>query len=296
MTTDDDDVDDASLKSMRAVWLSMRDEEPPAAGMSALLAAAAEKAAHMRDKSQPWWQRAFSMMRRPPALAFATVMVLIGGAVLVTRTSDKKTATEVASPAPAFESRDVPMGAGSAGVTTAPDPETPADRVDEVEKTKDVVSPPPVVTKPPVRRGAGKNQPKIAKPEPTEQPLPEPNRYQRFEDDAVKLEAQKGLDGNDISGTTLDSPGRVKAPEKGTVVRQAPESTVDSGEAVVLSDSKKPQTPPLEQLARQAETAASRGDCAAVKTIVARIKQQDEAFLKTRLGKSAAVTKCKVAF
>jgi hypothetical protein len=315
MTADDDDLDDASLKSMRAVWLSMRDEDPPAAGMSALLAAAAEKAEHLRDESQPWWQRAFAMLRRPPALAFATVLILIGGAVLVTRTSEK-TSSEVAAPAPAAnearearEAREAPM-AGSAALPDG----------DEFAKLhKDAIPPPPPPAPPVVEK------PKHGtKPRPT---LPEPDRYQRFEQEAPKgeIEAQQGTGAGDISGTTLDSPGRGKTPVSGM---QPPE---DVSEAAPQNDPvppkkaegsknaepakpvpKKPEPPTktvpknaeaqtdaskepagtLDQLARQAERAAARGDCAAVKSIVVRMKQQDEAFFKARLGKSAAVSKC----
>lgn len=87
MTTpsSDDDRDlalDDALRPMRAVWLSMRDEEPPAGGLAELLAAARAQAEVMRPQV-PWWRKALAMMQRPPVLALATVMVLLGGAVLV---------------------------------------------------------------------------------------------------------------------------------------------------------------------------------------------------------------------
>ncbi|HLL21314.1 MAG TPA: hypothetical protein VK427_04240, partial [Kofleriaceae bacterium] len=89
---DDDDLDHASMRSMRAVWLSMRDEEPSSSGMSGLLAAAREQAEQMRARPT-WSQRVLAGLRRPPALAFATVVILVGGAVVVTRNTDEPPAS-----------------------------------------------------------------------------------------------------------------------------------------------------------------------------------------------------------
>jgi hypothetical protein len=273
---------------MRAVWLSMRDEEPPAAGMSALLAAAAEKADQMRDESQPWWQRALAFLRRPPALAFATVMVLIGGAVLVTRTSDKKTASEVAAPTPANEvQREMELGGAGSGVLATP--------ADEAEKRHALPPPPPppVVEKTPVKQTT-----KSSRSKPKEEPRPEPDRYDRFEDDKAKTGIQQG--NSAIDNTKLETPGRVRDERGAGGGEQLSESLEVTGTQsapppkVPAADlkTKEQQGPTIEELAKQAESAASRGDCAAVKSIVARIKQLNEGFYRTRLGKSAAVTKC----
>jgi type IV secretory pathway VirB10-like protein len=282
--TDDDDLDDASLKSMRAVWLSMRDEEPPAAGMSALLAAAAEKADQMRDETQPWWQRALAFLRRPPALAFATVMVLIGGAVLVTRTSDKKTASEVAAPTPAIEEkREMETGSG----VLAP----PADEAEKLHALPPPPPPPPpAVEKPPVKQTTKSSRPKPKE----EPPRPEPNRYDRFEDDKAKTGIRQG--NSDSDNTKLETPGRVRD-DRGAGGEPLSESievtgTQSAPPPKVPAADKDQQAPTIEDLAKQAESAAARGDCAAVKSIVARIKQLNEGFYRTRLGKSAAVTKC----
>jgi hypothetical protein len=48
----------------------------------------------------------------------------------------------------------------------------------------------------------------------------------------------------------------------------------------------------LEQLAKQAETAASRGDCAAVRAIVDRIRKLDATFHKERVQSNATVKRC----
>jgi hypothetical protein len=75
---------DPELAAMRSVWLAMRDEEPPSGGMAELLAAARVKAEAMASRPSRW-RRLAAMLRRPPVLALATVVVLIGGAVLLGR-------------------------------------------------------------------------------------------------------------------------------------------------------------------------------------------------------------------
>ena len=303
MTADDDDVDDASLKSMRAVWLSMRDEEPPSAGMSALLAAAAQKADQMRDEAKPaWWERVFAMLRKPPVLAFASVMLLIGGAVLVTRSSqepvdsmtagpseqaDVKSAEKIVAPDAAVVSGDDSIERDIAQPIEPP-VATPAD-------TKDVVTPPP-----PVKR----------------RQAPKPEKVQTYKEEVKALEDKpkvgtKGEAGRgDTAGTVLESPPPPPPPPAPTTGSTRPSRTPPMTEApvakpttepepstdsVTLSDrgaGSKPSTPPVEQLARQAESAATRGDCAAVRTIATRIKQQDETFYKQRILKNAAIAKC----
>ncbi len=80
--------DEPQLRAMRAVWLAMREEAPPDRGLSELLAAARRKADDMAEAMQPTptrWQRLLAALRRPPVLALATALVLIGGGVLIGR-------------------------------------------------------------------------------------------------------------------------------------------------------------------------------------------------------------------
>lgn len=281
MTADDDDIDDASLKSMRAVWLSMRDEDPPAAGMSGLLAAAREKADAMR--AQPtWWQRMFTQLRRPPALAFATVMLLVGGAVLVTRNVDTQVESETAAVAPAAELRS--REAAPLQEETAP-PEEPAlaQPVAPADPAPEKVAPRPR----PRAGGKSKQQPRAgAKTEDDDVGANEPTRHDRFDGDAK----QDFAEGNDTTTTVLESPGRAE-PET-TAPPPPKEAKAATGEQVTITDSGKVTTPPSEQLARQAESAATRGDCPAVRAIVGKLKQQNARLYQTRLAKNAAVTKC----
>ena len=95
---DDDHDDDAQLKQLRAVWISMRDEAPPDRGLAALMAAAREKASELEEAAKPsWWQRVVASLRRPPVLALATVTVLLGGALLVTQRGSQMKADQTAS-------------------------------------------------------------------------------------------------------------------------------------------------------------------------------------------------------
>jgi len=93
---DDDRDDDAQLKSLRQVWLSMRDEDPPTRGLDALMAAARS---HAQILAKPTlWQRFVTAMRRPPMLALATVMVLLGGVLILTRHGDELEKAPTAPP------------------------------------------------------------------------------------------------------------------------------------------------------------------------------------------------------
>jgi hypothetical protein len=74
--------EDAKLRAMRSVWLAMRDEEPSDGGLAELMAAARGKAAAMTPHPG-LWARVVAALRRPPVFAFATVLVLLGGAMVV---------------------------------------------------------------------------------------------------------------------------------------------------------------------------------------------------------------------
>jgi hypothetical protein len=133
-----DDADDArpgepghdpQLRAMRAVWLAMRDEDPPDRGLADLLAAARHKAGAMQPRPGAW-QRLLAALRRPPALALATVTVLIAGALLLGRRAPRATAphliakqedTDPARPATIDRGAGAPagvLGAGSAAART----------------------------------------------------------------------------------------------------------------------------------------------------------------------------------
>jgi hypothetical protein len=271
------------MKSMRAVWLSMRDEEPPAAGMSALLAAAREKADKMHAEST-WWQRAVAAVRRPPALAFATVVILIGGAVVVTRTSDRPVDATLESTAPAL-----PALAGPAK-PALPEPMTERAYAPAVAVRSGPPSTPPGEatggTEPRAERVSTAALKDGSRTPPKRRTLAKPKAV-----DAVatlhggETEGGFALEGE---GELSSQPRSDLAPElattKPTDAADAAGAAKQTGNGARLS--------PLEQLARQAESAASRSDCPAVRTIVMRIKNQDSSFYKTRFGNHATISKC----
>jgi hypothetical protein len=130
-----DDERDPQLRAMRAVWLAMRDEDPPDRGLADLLAAARQQAAAMQPRPSVWWQRLLAALRRPPVLAFATVAVLIAGAVLIGRrvpreaAPDTRTATAPARPVPPAAEPATADHAGAAPARDAlpmPPPGAPA--------------------------------------------------------------------------------------------------------------------------------------------------------------------------
>jgi hypothetical protein len=105
-----------TLEVMRTVWLAMREEEPPERGLTALLTAARDQAAVARP-TQTRWRRLRTGLRRPPSLAFAAVVVVLGGAGLVTRRMDRVAmpAASVSSGVAAPAAESSPPGASAAG-------------------------------------------------------------------------------------------------------------------------------------------------------------------------------------
>jgi hypothetical protein len=156
---------DPELRAMRAVWLAMRDEDPPDRGLGDLLAAARHQAEAMRPRPSAW-QRLLAALRRPPVLAFATVTVLIAGAVLIGRRVPPEAA-------PVARSATVPSAGSPADPATA-DPATavPATVDPAIEpgpaalpRTAPPMQPPaptpPVATAPPARSRGGRAEPAL---------------------------------------------------------------------------------------------------------------------------------------
>ncbi len=136
----DDDVDpgdtndqlageDAKLRAMRSVWLTMRDEEPSDGGLAVLMAAARSKAAELAPPTL--WQRALAGLRRPPVLAFATVLVLLGGAVVVGRRVEREGVPMAASP-----KAEAPSAAAPAGGVVQQDARLRNAAADDLEATR----------------------------------------------------------------------------------------------------------------------------------------------------------------
>jgi hypothetical protein len=70
----------------------------------------------------------------------------------------------------------------------------------------------------------------------------------------------------------------------------APARASAGGEQIETTGS--PQGPTVGQLAKQAETAAARGDCAAVRAIASRIRKLEAAAHRALAARNAAVARC----
>ena len=111
MSDDDREPEDAHLRALRSVWLSLPDEDPPNAGLAELMAAARARAEVLAQP--PRWRRLFVQLRKPPILAFATLLVVVGGAIAIGRHSDtvdqSGPVTAPAAPAtPASRAKEAP--------------------------------------------------------------------------------------------------------------------------------------------------------------------------------------------
>lgn len=310
----DADDDDPQLGGLRSIWLSMPDEDPPERGLADLMAAARTKADEMAQPSL--WQRIVAMMRRPPALALATVVVLVAGTVLVSNRRERfestsapaadqgsavggeammapppvATPTRSAAPAPSPASPGVApsVETGNAAAFDSSSVEQKPAKAEADERGKARAS----------RASAGKSKP-VTSPAPTLK--------------AAKASGDDSLDGegatDDLAKKTDRRRDMKPAPEpelRGEKLQLAePEAPAEETYAPVaggvpaqtatadadVAPAKKPQQGAA-QLHAQARTAASRNDCAAVKVMVQRIAKQDPAYYRANVTKDAAIVKC----
>lgn len=312
---EDLDDDDPMLRGMRGVWREMRDgdEEPPTRGLDALMAAARVQAAAMKpaEEEVPWWRRAFAMMLRPPVLAAATVIVLVGGAVAL----KSRGADELASPTAVTakqgdpdmggerQKKDEarPMGAADAAVvetetvvaTPKADPPTEKSDSDHWKAGNGQATPPPVVAKPPGRPAPERRLEEQTKPEPKKQErkvVKQDDGLQAPKDRSPQQQPQNGLViANDGEGDTKPAD---KKPAVKTTARPPAKPEPPPADALEVTGMGGRQQSTIEQLIKQAETAASRNDCAAVKVTVERIRKLDVNVYKSRVANQPAIAKC----
>jgi hypothetical protein len=307
-TDDRDEADDPIMRSMRSVWVSMRDEDPPTKGLTELLAAARTKAEEMQPK-ESWWRRTLATLVRPPVLALATVVVLVGGTVVITKRNADSELVPVAH-APA-SSRDELQDR-----ERAPDPIVRLDKgepekpsggfaagsaaINESQPT--VVPAPPAETKPPTVRPTRPpaNPPNVAR-DPIE-PKANQGRGGKFGGEDTTVTGQGTAQGPLVGRTTVpESPPKpgleiANGDLAGEAAQDAkspsidPSTTKDVGTKITTQPRSGPS--PVEQLVKQAEAAAERKDCPAVRVTVNRIKKLDANVYKDRVVKQAAIARC----
>jgi hypothetical protein len=216
----------------------------------------------------PWWKRMVEQLRRPSVLAFASLVLLIGGAVVLTRHDD---AIEKAQPTIA-PSREVETPAANqeimatppAGAPVSPTSAGPGKPDDRPARTDTRTSPPRAhhethgAPNPTVR---GQGEAAFERPAPP--PPPPPPHADTLTDENA-------------------------APDSGAAAGMKA-----SGQAAPQQQTRAPAEVLAEQLATQMRSAAARGDCDNAKAIAARIARQDPTYYRERVA--SEISKCGAA-
>jgi len=241
----DEEQDDPQLKSLRAVWLAMRDndEDPPDSGVSALMAAARSQASMMAAAKAPWWKRMFDQLRRPPVLALASLVLVVCVGVLLANHHD---ALEKAPTSAPMQEKELPHGnleLGGKAAAPAPAARDGKDKADERadKKALDVAAPVHRDPTPAPHTATGANKAPVAQPAPR---------------------AEAGFESDDAAA------GKVKTEVKTEAATTAPP----------------PSRVLVDQLAAQARRAAQRGDCENAKAIATRIAGQDATYYRDHVA------------
>jgi hypothetical protein len=296
VTEHDDEPDDPQLKRLRAVWLALPDEEPPSRGLDALMAAARAKADELA--APPWWKRIAQMLTRPPVLALASVLVVLGGAALIWNRQDvreaaptvraKDTGTAPAQPTEGATgaATGAAMGSSSAGEIAPGGGENP--------HTPSV----PEVRTPERPTGAHRFDGRPALQPPVQRPPTEHSHLQGSSVHEAPAPPPPPPRGNKPATTTTPSfeteTGRVQKTDE-DVAPTEPQAGDDK--AAEKNDKKTtttrgPQRVMVDQLLAQCRSAAGRGDCEAAKLIARRIAGQDATFYNDHVANDAAIQKC----
>ena len=258
MTREDDDPrdlaeDDEATRSMRSVWLAMREEAPPSSGLAELMAAARSKAAEMKPR-EPWWQRVLATLRRPPVLALATVILLVGGAVIIGK---RRTDLRVEQMAP-----------GTRTTTTPAAPPVP-----DLDSAAPAPAPDAAAGGAPLERVPDRKQ---TRPRPRRIPAQDPRQ-------------KSGLP--ELGRTTLEQKLEDDArPQRRGAGHGEPPAADTAGEDSVTTRGPRPVT--VAQLVEQSAAAAARGDCATVKSTAERIRKLNPAVYTEQVANNAAIAKC----
>ncbi len=291
MSDDDTEPDDAQLRALRSVWLSLPDEDPPSAGLAELMAAARARAELLAQP--PWWRRLFVQLRKPPVLAFATLLVVIGGAIAIGRRGDTiDPAAPVTAPAaPATGTYEAPAGdpvrskesssapGGGGGQSLKGESDTGGEAqhaagsapvTQPADGKANAIAVPPMKLAPTAHHSAPSKKPSYA-PTPELQPSLQvaPDTNGPSSDTAPVADH---LDDNELKKDTAKPPALQAA------------ATADTPAPV--GDRKHAPTP--DDLAAQARAAAARGDCTQANAISARVSGRQS----RQLAADPAIAKC----
>jgi hypothetical protein len=306
-----DDEDDPQLGALRAAWRAMPDEDPPERGLAELMAAARAKAEELARP--PWWRRALAQLRRPPVLALASVMVLLGGALVVGHRRDEVQSRATApqdEPAPGASPTPAAPPAPTAAAAATPAPSTP---------TTATAVPTPAPTPAPAK---DRERPQVpahhafplrAHPpnHPPREAMPPPAALGGAAPTGAPARPRDEDTGGAGRGPAPRSPAAGKADE-------APAADLDDGHQPAergASEADVPAAPPpaptaapapppaaapapapatngtAASLATQCRAAAARGDCATARSLAARIQRDDPAGY-AQLQRDATVAAC----
>ncbi len=296
MTHEDDDPDLApGLGSMRSVWLGMREEEPPSRGLGELMAAARTQAAAMKPVS--WWRRSFAMLVRPPMLAAATVLVVVGGAVML----DRRGGNDASMPIVATGLRDDQETTKNRHLETEklPSAEIPQQPTIGMGSATTIIPTTTPTTTPTIERPVVRPADPKPKVPPGGLARDDWGHAPQLPPQLPPPPADKGGNGEglQIAGdtpATTDKPTDKKVGQKAPQGR-LPEPAPEQPKLDALDDrgpDVRSTTVSTDQLIKQADTAANRKDCPAVRATVSRIKKSDPEAYKTRVATKPAIARC----
>lgn len=251
-----DDETFEGLDRMRSLWRTLPDEEPPARGLDALLAAAQLKATQMRPPSR--WQRLLAALRRPPALAFATIIVLVAGTLVVKQRSDDPAA-------------DLPLDTASA----------PALRASPPRKEPPAFVP----AEPPSPAAPGAAQSSLAEPSP---PPRAPSRSAEPPRSKAAPSPPSPVRRYDMSKkgvSELLDEAPAGAAEAAPKAPRAAGGDRAGGKQPSVDASR------IAQLFKRSETAARRGECDTARELIEQISRTDPKF-EQQIPSSSPVNRC----
>ena len=300
---DDDDHDlggdDDALRGMRSVWLSMRDEEPSGRGMAELMAAARAQAASKQP--EPAWKRAWAaitdVLRRPPVLALATIVVVAGTAALVTShggltTSEPRAAQAVQAPSPVVpaSATAAPGDEGRAGGRSATDQGMATDKKESVAP---VAQDAPVAAAPVVPALESVAAPKPVTHAPMKKAPAKPNPPGGSRAPSTSTDGRFGATLDDDDAAEAQTTKLARPPDKAPMAPPPADPAAPSDAAPVAQGAShgRSETGLVQQL-RACQAAAARGDCPAVRTMAERLRARDAAFYRATVAKDAAISKC----